>query len=179
VPKDSVKSRGFGSEDVQASKCRENDDWKDELQDSEESAKPLTRQEMEALLGSALLRPSRVTVKRLLILQGLVTIVSAVAWSATGKSFGLDSSAISALLGGLAALVPAALFAARAKVLSGRVNQLGTTVFALVTGELLKIIATVAMFVLVIVFYPDLDWLPLLLTYIIALKCYWLGWLFR
>jgi ATP synthase protein I len=52
-------------------------------------------------------------------------------------------------------------------------------VFALVTGELLKIIATIAMFILVIKFYPDLDWLPLLLTYVLALKCYWLALILR
>jgi ATP synthase protein I len=101
------------------------------------------------------------------------------AWSARGKPFGLDSSAISAILGGLAALLPAVLFATRAKVLTGRANVVGSTIFALVTGELLKIIATVAMFVLAIVFYPDLDWLPLLLTYVLALKCYWLAWMFK
>jgi ATP synthase protein I len=49
----------------------------------------------------------------------------------------------------------------------------------LVTGEIIKIIATVAMFVLVIVFYPELDWLPLLLTYVLALKCYLLAWFFK
>jgi ATP synthase protein I len=52
-------------------------------------------------------------------------------------------------------------------------------VAGLVTGEIIKIIATIAMFFLVIVFYPDLDWLPLLLTYVLALKCYWLAWILR
>jgi ATP synthase protein I len=52
-------------------------------------------------------------------------------------------------------------------------------VAGLVTGEIIKIIATIAMFFLAIVFYPDLDWLPLLLTYVLALKCYWLAWILR
>jgi ATP synthase protein I len=55
----------------------------------------------------------------------------------------------------------------------------GPSVVGLVTGEIIKIIATTAMFFLVIVFYPDLDWLPLLLTYVLALKCYWLAWILR
>jgi ATP synthase protein I len=179
MPKDSVKSYGFSNEDGQLPIIVKNNNRNDELADSEENAKPLTRAEMEALLGSALLKPSRVTVTGLLILQGLVTIISGLAWSATGNQFGLESSAISAMFGGLIAVVPGILFAARAKVLSTRANALGLTVFALVTGELLKIIATIAMFILVIMFYPDLDWLPLLLTYVLALKCYWLAFILR
>jgi len=179
MPKDSVKSHGFSNENGQLPSIVKNNNRNDELADSEEYAKPLTGAEMEALLGSALLKPSRVTVKGLLILQGLVTIISGLAWSATGNQFGLESSAISAMFGGLIAVVPGILFAARAKVLSTRANALGLTVFALVTGELLKIIATIAMFILVIMFYPDLDWLPLLLTYVLALKCYWLAFILR
>jgi ATP synthase protein I len=179
MPKDSVKSQGFGSEDVQMPNLVKNNNPNGELADSEEYAKPLTRAEMEALLGPTLLKPSRVTVKGLLILQGLVTIISGLAWWATGSQFGLESSAISAIFGGLIAVVPGILFAVRAKVLSTRANALGSTVFALVTGELLKIIATIAMFILVIKFYPDLDWLPLLLTYVLALKCYWLALILR
>lgn len=179
APQDSVKSRGFSAEDAQKVNAVKKSNWDNELEESEEAHTPLTRAQMESLLGASALKPSRVTVKRLLILQGLVTLISTLAWSARGKPFGLDSSAISAILGGLAALLPAVLFATRAKVLTGHASAVGSTIFALVTGELLKIIATVAMFVLAIVFYPDLDWLPLLLTYVLALKCYWLAWLIK
>jgi ATP synthase protein I len=104
------------------------------------------------------------------------------AWSVKGKPFGLDSTAISSLLGGLIAIIPAGLFAIRAKLLATRAvgpNVAGSSIVGLVTGELIKIIATVAMFILVIVFYPELDWLPLLLTYVLALKCYLLAWFFK
>ena len=178
-PVDSVKSAGFMSGDEQKARSVRNANWDSELEDSEELPPPLSKAELEALLGSNALRPSKITVKRLLFLQGLVTLLSWAAWSAKGKPFGLDSAAISALLGGLAAIVPATLFAMRAKVLSSRTNVMGASVFALVTGELIKIIATVAMFVLIIVLYPKLDWLPLLLTYVLALKCYWLAWVLR
>jgi len=178
-PVDSVKSAGFMSGDEQKARSVRNANWDSELEDSEELPPPLSKAELEALLGSNALRPSKITVKRLLFLQGLVTLLSWAAWSAKVKPFGLDSAAISALLGGLAAIVPATLFAMRAKVLSSRTNVMGASVFALVTGELIKIIATVAMFVLIIVLYPKLDWLPLLLTYVLALKCYWLAWILR
>jgi ATP synthase protein I len=144
----------------------------------------LTRSELEVILGSEALKPSIISVKRLFALQIFVTILSCFAWgwSAKGKPFGLDSSAISALLGGLIAIIPAGLFAIRARLLTKKVIESGVAglaVAGLVTGEIIKIIATIAMFFLVIVFYPDLDWLPLLLTYVLALKCYWLAWILR
>jgi ATP synthase protein I len=154
------------------------------LADSEELSKPLTRAELEVILGSEALKPSKFSVKRLFVLQALVTLIScfAWAWSVKGKPFGLDSSAISSLLGGLIAIIPAGLFALRAKLLATKafgLNVARPSIVGLVTGELIKIIATVAMFFLVIVFYPELDWLPLLLTYVLALKCYWLVWILR
>jgi ATP synthase protein I len=154
------------------------------LDNSEELPKPLTRAELEVILGSEALEPSIISVKRLFALQAFVTMLSCFAWgwSVKGKPFGLDSSAISALLGGLIAIIPAGLFAIRARLLTKKVIESGVArlaVAGLVTGEIIKIIATVAMFFLVIVFYPDLDWLPLLLTYVLALKCYWLAWILR
>jgi ATP synthase protein I len=154
------------------------------LDNSEELPKPLTRAELEVILGSEALEPSIISVKRLFALQAFVTMLSCFAWgwSVKGKPFGLDSSAISALLGGLIAIIPAGLFAIRARLLTKKVIESGVArlaVAGLVTGEIIKIIATIAMFFLVIVFYPDLDWLPLLLTYVLALKCYWLAWILR
>jgi len=183
-PTDSVKSRGFVPGVVQKAEIDKNANWDNELGDSEELSKPLTRAELEVILGSEALKPSKISVKRLFVLQALVTLLSCFvwAWSVKGKPFGLDSSAISSLLGGLIAIIPAGLFAIRAKLLANRAigsNVAGSTVMGLVTGELIKIIATVAMFFLVIVLYPELDWIPLLLTYVLALKCYLLAWFFK
>lgn len=183
-PTDSVKSRGFVPGVVQNTETDKNANWDNELDNSEELSKPLTRAELEVILGSEALKPSKISVKRLFVLQGLVTLLSCFvwAWSVKGKPFGLDSSAISSLLGGLIAIIPAGLFAMRAKLLASRAagsNVAGSTMMGLVTGELIKIIATVAMFFLVIVLYPELDWLPLLLTYVLALKCYLLAWFFK
>ena len=183
-PSDSVKSRGFVHGVVHKAEIDKNAIWSNELADSEELSKPLTRAELEVILGSEALKPSKFSVKRLFVLQALVTLIScfAWAWSVKGKPFGLDSSAISSLLGGLIAIIPAGLFALRAKLLATKafgLNVARPSIVGLVTGELIKIIATVAMFFLVIVFYPELDWLPLLLTYVLALKCYWLVWILR
>jgi ATP synthase protein I len=180
----SVKSQGFVPGVVQKAETDKNGIWDNELDSSEELSKPLTRAELEVILGSEALKPSIISVKRLFVLQALVTTLSCFAWgwSVKGKPFGLDSSAISALLGGLIAIIPAGLFAIRARLLTKKVIESGVArlaVAGLVTGEIIKIIATIAMFFLVIVFYPDLDWLPLLLTYVLALKCYWLAWILR
>jgi ATP synthase protein I len=183
-PTDSVKSQGFVPGVGQKAEVNKNANWNNELDDSEELSKPLTRAELEVILGSEALKPSRISVKRLFLLQALVTLLSCLAWawSVKGKPYGLDSSAISSLLGGLIAIIPAGLFALRARLLATTANGskvVGSSIVGLVTGELIKIIATVAMFFLVIVFYPELDWLPLLLTYVLTLKCYLLAWFFK
>jgi ATP synthase protein I len=180
----SVKSQGFVPGVVQKAETDKKALWDNDLDNSEELPKPLTRAELEVILGSEALKPSIISVKRLFALQAFVTMLSCFAWgwSVKGKPFGLDSSAISALLGGLIAIIPAGLFAIRARLLTKKVIESGVArlaVAGLVTGEIIKIIATIAMFFLVIVFYPDLDWLPLLLTYVLALKCYWLAWILR
>jgi ATP synthase protein I len=180
----SVKSQGFVPGVVQKAETDKNAIWDNDLDNSEELSKPLTRAELEVILGSEALEPSIISVKRLFALQAFVTMLSCFAWgwSVKGKPFGLDSSAISALLGGLIAIIPAGLFAIRARLLTKKVIESGVArlaVAGLVTGEIIKIIATIAMFFLAIVFYPDLDWLPLLLTYVLALKCYWLAWILR
>jgi len=180
----SVKSQGFVPGVVQKAETDKKAICDNDLANSEELPKPLTRAELEVILGSEALEPSIISVKRLFALQAFVTMLSCFAWgwSVKGKPFGLDSSAISALLGGLIAIIPAGLFAIRARLLTKKVIESGVArlaVAGLVTGEIIKIIATIAMFFLVIVFYPDLDWLPLLLTYVLALKCYWLAWILR
>jgi ATP synthase protein I len=180
----SVKSQGFVPGVVQKAETDKKAIWDNDLDNSEGLSKPLTRAELEVILGSEALKPSIISVKRLFALQAFVTMLSCFAWgwSVKGKPFGLDSSAISAMLGGLIAIIPAGLFAIRARLLTKKVIESGVArlaVAGLVTGEIIKIIATIAMFFLVIVFYPDLDWLPLLLTYVLALKCYWLAWILR
>ena len=175
----SVKSSSFVTDEQIKTSVVKKSSWDNGLEDLEEFKKPLSRSELEGLLGANALKPSKMTIGRILLMQVAVTLLSGLAWSAKGKPLSLDSPAISAVLGGLAALVPALLFALRTRVMTGGVNVAGASILALVTGELLKIIATVAMFILVVVFYPGLVWFPLLLTYVLALKCYWLAWMLK
>ena len=80
-PTDSVKSRGFVPGVVQKAEIDKNANWDNELGDSEELSKPLSRAELEVILGSEALKPSKVSIKRLFVLQALVTMLSCFAWA--------------------------------------------------------------------------------------------------
>ena len=112
--------------------------------------------------------------------QMAVTVFSALCWSFFGNPIGLSLYTYSALWGGLIGVFPAALFALRLGVVKQMKNQTpGNLLVAIVSGEFIKIAVTIAMFVWVAFSYPDLKWIPLLVTYVITLKCYWLAWLWR
>ena len=113
-------------------------------------------------------------------LQLVVTLLSALAWSIVGNPKGLSLYTYSALLGGFIGFFPASLFALRLSSAKGMKNQNpGSLLAAIISGEFIKIAVTIAMFVWVAFSYPDLQWIPLLVTYFVTLKCYWLAWFWR
>jgi ATP synthase protein I len=86
----------------------------------------------------------------------------------------------SAFLGGLIGVLPAVLFLLRLEIARGaqRLTS-GGFLSALISGEVIKITATIAMFIWLAFNYAELKWIPLLLTYIVTLKCYLLGLFWR
>lgn len=146
------------------------DDWDDELQDN--NIAPLTRAEAERIFGPAVSRPSRVTPFRVVAAQMVLSLAAALVWWLFSKSPG--SAALSAFLGGAVCWVPSALFAAR-------LRRKGSTesILAWMLGEAIKMASTVAMFVAIAMLYRDVEWLPLLVTYLIALKTYWIALAWR
>lgn len=96
----------------------------------------------------------------ILVVTTLVAIVGGVhaAWSAA--------------LGGLACVVPNALFALRLS-LAARTTG-GATAHALFIGEFVKVAATVLLLVAVAHFYRDLNWLAFIVGCIATLKSYFL-----
>ncbi len=48
-----------------------------------------------------------------------------------------------------------------------------------VVGEVLKMGATIALFVVIAVWYPGVHWVPLLVTYLLVLKTYWIALAWR
>lgn len=141
------------------------EDWEAGQQDN--NIVPLTRAEVEALFGPDVSRPSRVTPFRVVITQLVLSLVGALAWWLFSKS-PPGAPAQSAMLGGAIGWVPSAMFAASLRF--GGAN----TVMGWTFGEALKLGVTIAMFTAVALRFPDVHWVPLLVTYLVALKTYWL-----
>lgn len=102
---------------------------------------------------------------RVVFLQFLTTlVVAALAWAVSGQV-----AAVSALLGGLACAVPNGLFALRL-ALAGRRGEASPIGFLL--GEFVKVVATVALLVLIAKTVKDLNWLALIVAIIAVLNSY-------
>ena len=144
--------------------------WDAEQQDN--NIVPLTRAEAEKLFGPNVSRPSRVTPFKVVIAQMVLSLGATLLWWLFYKPPG--AAALSAFLGGAICWVPSALFAARLKKLSG-----AQTAMSWMIGEALKMGTTIAMFIAIAFWYHDVRWIPLLVTYLIALKTYWIALAWR
>lgn len=149
---------------------RDDDAWDAEQQDK--NFVPLTRAEAEKLFGPDVSRPSRVTPFKVVVAQVVLSLVVTLFWWLFYEPPG--AAALSALLGGAICWVPSALFAARLKG-AGAAGSILTWMI----GEMLKMGGTVAMFVAVAVWYHDVRWLPLLVTFLVTLQTYWLALAWR
>ncbi|KXU89708.1 ATP synthase subunit I [Paraburkholderia monticola] len=144
--------------------------WDDAQEDN--NIVPLTRAEAEKLFGPGVGRPSRVTPFRVVAAQMVLSLVATLLWWLFYKPPG--AAALSAFLGGAICWVPGALFAARLRKQGG-----AETVMSWMVGEALKMGTTIAMFVAIAFWYHDVRWIPLLVTYLIALKTYWIALAWR
>jgi len=145
------------------------DDWDAEQQD--DNIVPLTRAEAERLFGPGVSRMSRVTPYQVVIAQVALSLVATLAWWLFSKSPG--AAAQSAFLGGAIGWLPSALFVARMKAGGS------ATVMSWVAGEALKLGVTIGMFVAVAYGYAGVHWVPLLVTYLVVLKTYWIALAWR
>ncbi len=93
----------------------------------------------------------------------VVCVAGPLAWLTTGSS-----NAIYLVLGGLAAIIPNALFAARLALHRNKSPESYPVVFFL--GEFAKIGLTIALLAVIVKWVPDLNWLPFLIGLIAALK---------
>lgn len=147
------------------------DNWSDDWDESEEAPiEPISRARAEQLFGARAMQDSPVTPFKVVRWQALVTILATLLWSVLGKADASHSAAISAFLGGLLCVVPSAMFAMRLKVQAQRI-----AISSLVVGEAMKVLATIVLFTMVAYLYKEVQWGPLLLTYVLALKVYWLA----
>jgi ATP synthase protein I len=134
------------------------------MNDEEETAtrKPLTRDEARALIAALPKTPYHWVV----VAQLLVGMLGAgVAYAITGRVI----AAWSAMAAGLIAALPAALMLYGVSRSSLRHSIIGPMVWLMV-----KLAATLLMFLLVIRALGRPDWPVLLITLIVALKMYWI-----
>ena len=86
----------------------------------------------------------------------------------------------SALVGGLIGFLPSTLFLLRLEAAKkSSKSSPGGYLTAVVSGELIKILATIFLFIGFALKQPDLKWIPLLVTYLATLKCYLMAWFWK
>lgn len=152
----------------------------DPWQELEEPYRVYNSDELQALLQTNKTK-SRLTLPwRVVASQAAVTILGAFIACVFWDGGRISVYTYSAFLGGLIGVLPAVLFLLRLEIARGAQRlTAGGYLSALVSGEVIKITATIAMFIWLAFNYADLKWMPLLLTYVVTLKCYLLGWFWR
>ena len=161
----------------QKNRFSEVDDW-DEAE--EEPIRVYSKEEIVALQQSNAEKYRALSPWKIILAQVLITAISMVFWSIFGEPVGVSLYTQSAFLGGLISVLPTALFLIRLELAkkSQRLNP-GRFLAALVSGEFIKIAVTLMLFIGVAYYVPGVHWVPLLVTYLLALKCVWLAWLWR
>ncbi|WP_173941782.1 ATP synthase subunit I [Polynucleobacter antarcticus] len=154
----------------------------DQWEDSAEEIWPsYSKQDIEALKA---LNPRLFTNSRswyvILMQIGITLVLSFFFFIFVGSP---DNSVYtySALVGGSIGFLPSTLFLLRLELAkaSNKNKSAGTYLSALVSGELLKIVLTVLLFIAFAIKLPDLKWVPLLVAYVVTLKCYLLAWFWK
>ncbi|MBU3625674.1 ATP synthase subunit I [Polynucleobacter sp. JS-Safj-400b-B2] len=152
----------------------------DEWDEPEEVIRVYSKEEIVALRQSDATKYRALSPWKIILAQVLVTAISMVFWSFFGESVRVSVYTQSAFLGGLISVLPTTLFLIRLELAkkSQRLNP-GRFLAALVSGEFIKIVATLMLFVGIAYYVPGVLWVPLLVTYLLVLKCVWLAWLWR
>lgn len=161
----------------QKNRFSEAGDW-DEPE--EEEYRVLSKEEMATLQASNVVKYPPLSPWKVLAAQVVVTVLSMVIWSVFGEPTELSLYTQSAFLGGLISVLPSALFLLRLELAKKtQILNPGNYLAALVSGEFIKIVVTLMLFLGVAFLIPGVLWVPLLVTYVLALKCVWLAWLWR
>ena len=152
------------------------DDW----DEPEEAIRVYSKAEIAAMQQRDATRYRALSPWKIILAQVLITAISMVFWSIFGEPVGVSLYTQSAFLGGLISVLPTTLFLTRLELAkkSQRLNP-GRFLAALVSGEFIKIAVTLMLFVGIAFYVPGVLWVPLLVTYLLALKCVWLAWLWR
>ena len=152
-------------------------EW-DEIE--EDPFKTLSKEEMDALRASKPRNFSSINSWWVVLSQVAVTLVIAGACFVFSSQADKSVYTYSALVGGLIGFLPSALFLMRIEAAKKSVKSSpGGFLAAVVSGEFIKILATIVLFIGFALKQPDLKWIPLLVTYLATLKCYLLAWFWK
>jgi len=133
--------------------------------DEDNSFQPLTPEQAQAWRA----RQPPVSVWRIVWGQAAVAaLVALLAWWLTGQAIAGQSAAY----GGLAVVLPAALFA---RAMTRQRHNANAALVAVFIWEIVKIAVTIAMLFAAPKVVPQLHWLALLLGMIATMKTYWIA----
>lgn len=140
----------------------------------------LSKAEMDALRKSKPKSFSSINGWLIVGIQAVLTLIIAGFCYLFGELTERNVYTYSALVGGLIGFLPSALFLLRLEAEKKNVKSSpGGYLRAVVSGEFIKILATILLFIGFALKQPDLKWIPLLVTYLATLKCYLLGWFWK
>jgi ATP synthase protein I len=146
----------------------------------EDSYKALSQAEMDALRKAKPKSFSSINGWLIVGIQVVLTLIIASFCYLFGELTERSVYTYSALVGGLIGVLPSALFLLRLEVAKKNVKSSpGGYLTAVVSGEFIKILATILLFIGFALKQPDLKWIPLLVTYLATLKCYLLAWFWK
>ena len=152
------------------------DQWDEPL----EEYRVYSKEEMNALRKANPRQFSAFSAWLVVIAQILVTAIIAILWAIFSGLPITNVYTESALVGGLIGFLPSGLFLLRLEFAKKSPQpSSGSYLAAIISGEFIKIAVTIMLFVGFAMRLPDLQWIPLLITYIATLKCYWFAWLWR
>jgi ATP synthase protein I len=153
---------------------------KNQWDEIDDSYKTLSKEEMDAL---RIAKPNNFASFNswwIVLGQIALTITIASAYFVFSNQADKSVYTYSALVGGLIGFLPSGLFLVRLEAAKKNVKSSpGGYLAEVVSGEFLKILATILLFIGFALKQPDLKWIPLLVTYLATLKCYLLVWFWK
>jgi ATP synthase protein I len=145
-----------------------------------DSYKTLRKEEMDALRKVKPRNFASMNAWWIVFSQVAITLAIATACYVFSSLADKSVYTYSALVGGLIGFLPSALFLMRIEAAKKSVKSSpGGFLAAVVSGEFIKILATIVLFIGFALKQPDLKWIPLLVTYLATLKCYLLAWFWK
>jgi len=145
-----------------------------------DSYKTLRKEEMDALRKVKPRNFASMNAWWIVFSQVAITLAIATACYVFSSLADKSVYTYSALVGGLIGFLPSALFLMRIEAAKKSVKSSpGGFLAAVVSGEFIKILATIVLFIGFALKQPDLRWIPLLVTYLATLKCYLLAWFWK